>query len=180
MDKRFLRQTTGPGGSGGSRPGSAPGSPGVWVRSLLRRGQRQSAKRANRGPAAWQGEPAGAFVSFHCRPTHRLLQRNTTRATKRLFRPVSLPPLLICVAAGRGGGMVQNGRFHGTTMYHRFIVSVRFTRPSALGKRTFLPEGIGAKAVRKVRFSTPWDTPPPAGNELSGLPSGANATSLTE
>ena len=81
---------------------------------------------------------------------------------------------------GAKEGMVQNGRFHGTTMYHRFIVSVRFTRPSALGKRTFLPEGMGAKAVRKVRFSTPWDTPPPVGNELSGLPSGANATSLTE
>jgi hypothetical protein len=61
---------------------------------------RWSAKAANRGPAARQGEPgepAGETFHFIAEP-HRLLQRNTIGATKRLFRPNPLPPLHKCVA----------------------------------------------------------------------------------
>jgi hypothetical protein len=49
-------------------------------------------------PARGAGRAGGGNVSFHCRATHRLLQRNTFRATKRLFCPNPLPPLHKCVA----------------------------------------------------------------------------------
>jgi hypothetical protein len=45
-----------------------------------------------------------------------------------------------------------------------------FQLPSSPAKRSFLPEGFGAIALRKVRFRNPHTpTPVPVGNEPSGL-----------
>jgi hypothetical protein len=73
---------------------------------LLRRHGEVVRQGSQPGPsrlAAGAGRVGGANVSLHCRAIHRLLQRNTLRATNRLPPPQPLAPLaqMRCSRAAR-------------------------------------------------------------------------------